>query len=37
MGQYLVSFIAYTFAMIGVILVSMIVYKKCFSKKPCLC
>ena len=32
MGQYLVSFVAYTFAMIGVILVSMIVYKKCFSK-----
>lgn len=32
MGQYLICFIAYTFAMIGVIALSVVVYKKCFAK-----
>lgn len=32
MGQYLISFVAYTFAMIGVIALSVVVYKKCFAK-----
>lgn len=32
MGQYLISFVAYTFAMIGVIALSVVVYKKCFAR-----
>lgn len=39
MGSYLVNFIAYTFAMVGLICICLIVYKKCFvnsgvSAKP---